>query len=147
MGSTLYFAYGANISRDHMAKACPGSQFQGCAALSDMELIINEWGWATVVHSPGEVVHGALWTLTADCEAVLDTQENVGEGFYTKQCMVVVDANGQNQEVMVYVAACSEPGVPNPGYLESIVSWAESWGFPKHYREKLICMQTYLKGE
>ena len=137
MNATLYFGYGANISRDHMARACPGSRCQGRAMLPGMRLIINEDGWATVVPSAGEAVHGALWMLTAACEAALDAQEDVDGGLYSKERMVVLDACGQPRDVTVYVATRSGTGMPNPGYLERIVTWAECWGFPEPYRDRL----------
>lgn len=58
----LYFAYGANLCRTHMALWCPESRPIAGAVLPDHRLVFRFW--ADVVPSGGDEVHGALYEVT-----------------------------------------------------------------------------------
>ena len=99
--------------------------------------VINRDGWATVVPSKGECVHGVLWLMSTECECSLDGQEDVAGGLYGKASLGVVMLDGTDIKAMAYVARTGEPGLPNPGYLEGIMTWAGVWEFPSEYRSHL----------
>jgi len=132
----LYYAYGSNIDESAMAVRCPCATAVGPARLEGHRFLVNRCGWATVVPDPGSVTHGILWDLSGECLRTLDRQERVDEGLYHKRDITVV--HGERAiTAMVYVAADSVPGRPNPGYLERIVAWAGKWSMPPDYLEEI----------
>ena len=50
---TLYFAYGANLSRAGMAARCPGARAVGPAALEGYAFFVGIDGWGSVRRAPG----------------------------------------------------------------------------------------------
>lgn len=133
----LYFAYGANLDREHMRRRCPAARSGGAAELPGYRFVVNQCGWATVVADPCSTVHGVLWWLSPECEATLDEQEGVAAFLYGKQMLTLIDDTGHPVEALVYVASETRPGRPNPGYLERILRWAADWQLPDAYRTKL----------
>ncbi|KAI1799731.1 hypothetical protein F4811DRAFT_76011 [Daldinia bambusicola] len=87
----LYFAYGSNLSSDQMLKRCPKSTPLGPAYLSGWKWIINERGYANVVHDEAKTVtgeleegtektrgvYGILYHLHSNDETSLDNSEGV----------------------------------------------------------------------
>lgn len=137
MADRMYFAYGSNIDEDQMASRAPGARAVGAVGLIGYRFQINDRGFATVVPAPGSTVHGLLWVVGPEQEAALDRYEGVAGNFYVKRKVVVHTGDGFSTEALVYLAADSEPGVPNPGYLERIVYWGRRHGFPGEYLEEL----------
>jgi gamma-glutamylcyclotransferase (GGCT)/AIG2-like uncharacterized protein YtfP len=58
----IYFAYGANLCKAHMALWCPGSEPLIPAVLPGHRLVFRFW--ADIVPSAGDNVHGALYQVT-----------------------------------------------------------------------------------
>ncbi|MGL4494164.1 MAG: gamma-glutamylcyclotransferase family protein, partial [Beijerinckiaceae bacterium] len=48
----LYFAYGANMDREGMAKRCPASKPLGLARLARHRFVVTVDGYASVVRDP-----------------------------------------------------------------------------------------------
>jgi hypothetical protein len=139
-GGTVYFAYGANLDRAHMARTAPRATALGPAVLPDHRLAIGAAGYATLVPAAGAEVHGLLWHLTGDDERRLDEFEAVPTGFYRKRRIAVRAVTGEPVDAMVYLAADARPGHPVPGYLERILRSAEALGFPAAYREAIAAL-------
>lgn len=133
----LYFAYGSNMDARQMARRCPGATPAGNATLADYKFIINERGYATVVPQAGSIVHGVLWSLTAEHEASLDVYEAVAEGLYTKDYLPLKTWAGEDCKPLIYLAVHTQHGPPRPGYLEKIVFGATEFGFPAPYVQEL----------
>ena len=59
----LYFAYGANMDVEDMARRCPRSRPLGVARLMRHRLAITREGWLTATRDARGRVHGVLWNL------------------------------------------------------------------------------------
>ncbi|KAF9875537.1 AIG2-like family protein [Colletotrichum karsti] len=94
--TTLYFAYGSNLSPTQMTDRCPSSPPLGLAHLPGYTFIISTRRYANVVQNPTTSapgsddpgVYGVLYALDPDDEAVLDGYEGVPDA-YTKEYMLV----------------------------------------------------------
>ncbi len=88
--STLYFAYGSNLSFHQMAKRCPESRFVGRARLHGYMFQINQRGFANIVKSsdPRLFVDGLCYLLKTNDERSLDRSEGVPTA-YTKEMLEV----------------------------------------------------------
>lgn len=137
----LYFAYGSNMNRDQMDQRCPQAEAIGPAVLTGYRFLINERGYATIQRLAGGVVHGALWRITAECEASLDRYEGVAKGSYGKYVLPVVDEKGITQDALVYIDTRARAGRPQSGYLERVLSGAVSFGLPADYLNELRSWQ------
>ena len=133
----LYFAYGSNMDLVQMNNRCERAATIGTARLAFYKFIINSHGVATVVPDPASVVEGLLWRITDADERSLDHYEGVGQGTYRKALVELETMEGKKVKALVYIATDSAPGVPRPGYVEKIVSAAESCGLPKTYVDQL----------
>ena len=80
----LYFAYGANMSVDAMARRCPRSKALGPARLERHRLQVMREGWLTATPDPRSAVHGVLWDLALSDVAALDRYEGVPQGLYAR---------------------------------------------------------------
>jgi gamma-glutamylcyclotransferase (GGCT)/AIG2-like uncharacterized protein YtfP len=95
----LYFAYGANTHKDHMAHRCPAATPVGRIKLFGHRLAFR--GVADVVRDPKGSVHGAVWEITPECEASLDRFESYPR-LYVKR-VVRAKVRGRVVDVMFYV--------------------------------------------
>ncbi len=138
----LYFAYGANMDVLGMSGRCPASKALGPARLARHRFIVTKSGYASVMRSPFSDVHGVLWDLALSDIRALDRFEAIDGGLYCKLHQPVIVA-GAPRRAMLYVATCSEPGVPKPGYMENIVTSAEAWELPANY---IADLSRYLPG-
>ncbi|KAH8734370.1 hypothetical protein BGZ61DRAFT_527724 [Ilyonectria robusta] len=80
----LYFAYGRNLSLQHMAIRCPNSQYVGRAMLLEYCWLFNERGHPNVIPRTSSSVHGLVFRVNGDDENSLDQSEDVQGGTYTK---------------------------------------------------------------
>ena len=120
----LYFAYGANLNLSSMAQRCPDAR-------PIREFYLRDWclefaTHATIRPEPGGLVPGALWELTPDCEASLDSFEGYPV-YYDKQTFLL-----DGEEVMFYVMQDPRPAVPQDGYLLTIARGYSDWSLD-HY--------------
>jgi len=72
--STLYFAYGSNLSLTQMSSRCPSSLYHSFGVLKGHKWVIGPRGYANVVPVPSpseEVVHGMLYQITVEDERKL----------------------------------------------------------------------------
>ncbi len=138
----LYFAYGANMDVEAMARRCPASKALGVARLPRHRFIITRDGYASVLRDPRREVHGVLWDLALSDVRTLDKFEEVDRGLYSKINQPVIASTGPKR-ALVYLASTAEIGAPRPGYLESVLASAESWNLPVAYRHE---MMRFLSG-
>ena len=120
----LYFAYGANMDVEAMARRCPSSKPLGLARLPRHRWIISTDGYATVVRDQRREVMGLLWELALSDVPALDRFEDVPR-LYRKVSQPVIASAGIRR-ALVYVGRSSEPGRPRPGYLEDVIRAAQS---------------------
>ena len=133
---TLYFAYGANMSRAVMRRHCPGHVEIGTAVLTNYRFIITSDGYASIVPHPGGTVHGVLWRLRLRDLAALNAYESLDSGLYSVTTLPVL-LGAKRVAATIYIARARAPGRPKPGYLDVVVDAAREWGLPEPYVQSL----------
>jgi hypothetical protein len=134
---SLYFAYGSNMDLLQMGDRCPAAVTVGAAELPFYRFIINSRGVATVVPDPQSSVQGLLWNISKEDERALSRHEGVKQGIYKRASVKVLLPDGTTKKAFMYVATDSQPGKARPGYLDKILSGAETCGLPKFYIDQL----------
>jgi hypothetical protein len=135
---TLYAAYGPNMDPSMMSERCPHSPLRGTGWLLGWRLTFGgeEYGWdgslATLVEDPLEQVFVALYDVTHDDIAELDTWESVATGLYLKTKMRVSTLTGE-ELVWTYLLDAYEGGLPSASYLGILAAAAEAAGAPADY--------------
>ena len=134
----LYAAYGSNLDPAQMNERCPHSPFAGTGWITDWWLTFGgeDLGWegalATLVEDPGQSVFVALYDVTPDDEASLDTWEGADTGLYRK---IRLRVHTLERDVLawVYVLDAFEGGLPSARYLGVLADAAERAGAPDDY--------------
>lgn len=132
----LYFAYGSNMDRAHMARLCPLAEAYGVASLRSYKYVIAASGYATVIPWPGSFVHGVLWKVGPKEIAALDRYEDVAGGLY-RAVQLPVKFNERLLRALVYLASGDKTGAVPAGYIEKIVAAAKDWDLPADYVDYL----------
>ena len=133
---TLHFAYGSNMSRKAMDIRCPGAEAVGLGVLEDYRFIVMVDGYASVVPSPGQKVHGVLWRLTTRDIGALNAYESLQSGLY-KRGMLPVLVDRVHINALVYLGHTPDEGKPRPGYIDQVIEAAREHNLPKPYIEEL----------
>jgi gamma-glutamylcyclotransferase (GGCT)/AIG2-like uncharacterized protein YtfP len=136
----LYFSYGSNMDRTHMARLCRGAQSLGVGHAENHVFFIADSGYASIVPKRNSRVYGVLWRISAQDLLKLDTYESVGSGLY-RPVAIPVHLGGKFLRAMVYYAVEPKPGRPKPGYQEKLVAAARSWNFPEDY---VLMLEKFL---
>jgi hypothetical protein len=126
------------MCRDQMAHRCPGARRLGTATLTGWRFRINRDGFATLVPDIASQAHVLIWDLDATGERNLDIYEEIATGMY-RRSTIEVPSYG---EALIYLAADTAIGRPQPGYLERIVAAAEDAGFPAPYVAELAAWKV-----
>lgn len=150
----LYFAYGSNLSLTQMLSPtvgrCQTATYHSIGLLRNWRWIIGERGYANIVPSEGDVVHGLLYALEPADELVLDRAEGVPWA-YQKIVMDVVsleegeseeEKGGRDVSALVYVDGLrtAEGGIRDeyvPRMNRGIEDAVEK-GVPESYVEKYL---------
>jgi gamma-glutamylcyclotransferase (GGCT)/AIG2-like uncharacterized protein YtfP len=74
----LYFAYGSNMWREQMIKRCPDHRYIGNGIFQGYRWIISERGYAYIIKSESDEVHGVVYEISDTDEKRLDRYEGVG---------------------------------------------------------------------
>ena len=75
----LYFAYGSNLHPGRMASRCPAAKYLGPARLPNYRLV--ERHNADIDYAVGSTVHGALYAITPEDLARLDSFEGYPKAY------------------------------------------------------------------
>jgi gamma-glutamylcyclotransferase (GGCT)/AIG2-like uncharacterized protein YtfP len=140
----LYFAYGSNMDRDAMARRCPASTPLGLARLPRHRLVIMREGYASVVRDPRAVVWGMLWDLALADMPALDRYEGVAGGLYTKVQQAVIGPAGARR-ALVYIGRDAGPGVPRPGYVETVLEAGRRAGLPATHLRQIEALSPRVR--
>jgi len=135
-----YFAYGSNLWLDQMARRCPGSEFVGVAELRDWKWLICTRGYANIIPSPGDVVHGIVYALKPVNEESLDGYENVPHSYVKQTHEVEMDGNAVKALVYVDVVRQQEGNIKEE-YITRMnygISDALEKGLPEWYINKYL---------
>ncbi len=144
-----YFAYGCNTDPKHMATLCPGATPRGAAVLADHHLAFplncETWlgGVGGLEPTPGEAVHGVLWTIDSTHLVTLDEYEAVDEGDYTRQ-LVSVQHAGEPVQAWTYFAVPDPAGpyAPSRRYMQALIDGALAAGLPGSWVQHLRSVPT-----
>ena len=135
---TVYAAYGSNMDPAQMHRRCPHSPTAGTGWILGWRLTFGgeELGWegsvATLVEDPFSHVFVALYDVTGQDEALLDSWEGADTGLYRKTRLRVHTLEG-DQLAWVYVLDAFEGGLPSALYLGMLADAAERAGAPDEY--------------
>jgi gamma-glutamylcyclotransferase (GGCT)/AIG2-like uncharacterized protein YtfP len=130
---TLYFAYGANMSKSAMAQRCPKSRPLGLARLVRHRTFVMSSGYLSVRRDPRMDVHGVLFDLALSDVAALDRYEDIGRGLYTKVVQPVLRKHAAPVRALVYVGCDENAGFAHPDYLAGVLAAARDWELPPRY--------------
>jgi len=120
----LYFAYGANLCRTHMALWCPESQPVGRADLPDHRLVFRFW--ADIVPAPGHTVPGALYDVTERDLAALDEYEDC-PALYERVRVTVQEADGRREAMTYRMRPGYNLAPPEADYWHLLVRGYRDW--------------------
>ena len=153
---TLYFAYGSNLCMAQMAERCPSGQAVARATLPDHALVFprrsarRNCGVASIAASPGRVVWGAVYRLTADdignldaCEGHVPARDPAGNAYNKIAVSVLRDGNAADFiEAFTYIAV-PMPGrhLPSPDYCGLMARGAREHRLPDSYIAMLEALQ------
>ena len=123
----IYFAYGANLNRNHMALWCPHSMPLETAVLRDHRLVFRFW--CDVMATPGRQVPGALYRLGEGDLRWLDEFEDCPQ-LYRHVTVEVTCAGGEVVQAMTYQMHPGHPfAPPDPEYLAIVRQGYADWGY------------------
>ena len=128
----LYFAYGSNMDRAHIAKLCRGAEPLGVASAENQLFFVAACGYASMAPRRAARTHGVLWKIGAQHIVKLDEYESVKTGLYASAA-IPVRHNGKLLRALIYYATEAKPGYAKPGYQENVIAAARSWEFPAEY--------------
>jgi gamma-glutamylcyclotransferase (GGCT)/AIG2-like uncharacterized protein YtfP len=128
----LYFAYGSNMDRAHMAKLCRSAEALGVATAENQLYFIAAAGYASMTPRRNARTYGVLWKIGAQHIPKLDAYESVDSGLYAS-APIPVRHNGKLLRAMIYFALEAKPGYPKPGYQENVIAASHAWEFPPEY--------------
>jgi hypothetical protein len=137
----LYFAYGANMDVEAMARRCPRSRPLGLARLMRHRLAIMREGWLTATRDPRGRVHGVLWDLALADVPALDRFEGLADGLYAKAVQPVIVAGGPKR-ALVYFGRNDGPGRADAAYIRAVVVAARHWRLPA---EALSALERFAR--
>jgi len=124
----LYFAYGSNLWRQQMSARCPEHYVVGAGRLEGWRWIITTRGYASIVVSATDYVLGMVYELSEEDVHSLDRFE----GGYRKE-MLMVEADGQGLNCLVYIDLVTEAGEPHTEYITRIDNGIRDAGLPEEY--------------
>jgi len=116
----LYFAYGSNMWREQMNLRCPGHRYFGYGILKGFRWIITKRGYANIVKSDPDEIHGVVYKITEENEKSLDKHEGVLNGSYQKH-VLSIDIEKTRYNCLVYIDPITEEGIPKEEYVDRII--------------------------
>ena len=103
-----------------MQARCPGAEVLETATLADYCLRVMREGWLSIAPMPGENVEGLLWRLQKEHLVALDIYEDVADGLYTHEHLVVENVEGTAVKALVYIGSNPGPGTLHREYGERV---------------------------
>ena len=129
----LYFAYGMNTNPGEMARRCPRSVPIAALTKPDWRFVFR--GVADIEPAAGESVFGAMWAITAECEAALDILEGYPRSYIKETFLVRMRAiTGKHvHQAFYYRMAPSRRHflhTPGSGYYQCLHTGYAHWQLP-----------------
>lgn len=127
-----YFAYGSNMSLEHMRRLC-GWHFSvlGQAVLENYQFGPDTRGYANIRPQSGEKVYGVVYEVDQYCVDALDEFEGYPQVFGREE-VVVKDPEGDEYKAWVYLEAPEYFGVDEikEEYLKRVIAGARENHLP-----------------
>jgi gamma-glutamylcyclotransferase (GGCT)/AIG2-like uncharacterized protein YtfP len=99
--------------------------------------IISTRGYANIIKSRLDEVHGVIYEISELDEQNLDHYEGVQSGAYQKE-MLTIEIGGENKECLVYVDPVVEEGEPKQEYIDRINKGISDSTLPPEYIDRYI---------
>ena len=129
-----YFAYASNLKKQQMKERAPQGQPLFTATLPNYKLVFSGWsrqwrgGSATILHSRGDKVLGAVYEVSEQDMRRLDKHEDCPRS-YSRLNVTVFDEDGNAVEAVTYIGAGRlEETKPSEDYLAVIQQGYRDWG-------------------
>lgn len=132
-----YFAYGSNLWLKQMKDRCSGHRVIGKGILKGYRWIISKRGYANIIKSKADEVHGVVYEISASDEKNLDRYEGVNSGSYRKE-MIIVEVEGQNKNCLVCIDPIEQEGKPKQEYIGRINKGILDAELPLEYIERYV---------
>ena len=125
-----YFAFGSNMSAQRMLERLGWSPSRLGAILPDYEMIFNkhsnDGGKANIMHSPGNIVEGILYSVNEEDLLILDKFEGVETKQYKRHEIEVRNHNKNSIAEVAYKALnTGKVSAPTEEYLNYILEGKE----------------------
>ncbi len=135
---TLYAAYGTNLDPARMGERCPHSPLRGTGWLEGWRLTFGgeehgiDGALATIVQDTYERVFVAIYDVTDEDVAALDSWESADTGLFRK-VKVRVSLLASEEVAWAYVLDAFEGGLPSATYLGALADAADAADAPADY--------------
>ncbi len=136
MPSSLYIAYGSNLSKQQMRKRCPTARPLGKFMLKDARLVFR--GVADLEFVPGHEAPCGLWMINPDDEDSLDVYEGISSGHYFKTREIELTWKGKRHPSVLYLMNSEAVYPPSRAYSETIRSGYRDFGLDTSYLDDAI---------
>lgn len=120
-----------------MQNRCPHCHIVAGGVLKGYRWIISARGYANIVKSSSDTVHGVVYRLSGPDEQRLDEYEGVSGGSYRKE-LLHVEIHGAPARCLVYVDPIEEEGVPRKEYSDRINKGIKDAQLPADYVQNFI---------
>lgn len=144
----LYFAYGSNLFIKQIKKRCKSVVVEAVAYFPHFEMKFTrkskKSGYvADMVHSPGQLVWGVIYSINKSDLLRLDRFEGIHSGAYIRRKVVTIELNGTERIAWAYFVKTKVPSrPPNEPYMRKILRGAKEHELPKYYIEFLKTIKT-----
>jgi gamma-glutamylcyclotransferase (GGCT)/AIG2-like uncharacterized protein YtfP len=137
MNMRLYFAYGSNMLQEQMKTRCPNHRYFGHGILKGFRWIITERGYANIIKSEADEVHGVVYRINEEDEASLDKAEGVHKNLYWKETYRV-EVEKTSYPCLVYIDPIEAEGCPKDEYVSRINRGVSDADLHPEYVERYI---------
>ncbi len=120
-----------------MKDRCPQHRLVGYGILKGYCWIITTRGYANVVKSTSDEVHGVVYEISESDEKSLDELEGVHTGHYRKE-MLKIEIEGEDKECLVYIDPVQKEGKPKKEYIGRINKGISDSKLPSEYIDRYI---------
>jgi len=134
-----YFAYGSNMSLEHMRRLCGWhAHLIGRAVLSDFDLALDSRGYGNLIQKQGSSVWGLLFDIDQQALDALDDFEGYPEGFDRWQ-VEATDDHKEKHTAWVYIEPkeIDTGAKPRAEYWQRVIAAAKAGNLPQEWIEKL----------
>jgi len=130
---SYYFAYGSNMLRERLEERVEKVDYIGRAVLSDYAVSFSKLGSdgsgkATIVKRDGEIVEGAIFSLTENQLRMLDRFEGYPKHYIREELVVFQEEDQRSFKATTYIACLDhvkEGLLPTKEYLDFILQGAQ----------------------